>query len=152
MLAAALAFALLMPGGASTVDKPAKASSAPQKSQVTAPATANKKAPARKATAPKSRSRRASWRTGQQTPTRERYAEIQRALIERGYSQAPATGVWGPEWVSALKRFQSEHKLEPSGRLNSLTLIALGLGPNRASPGDAVISRPDSHSSQAEPQ
>ncbi len=69
----------------------------------------------------------------QQAPTPDRYAEIQRALIERGYLAGPATGNWGPESVEALKRFQQDHNLEATGKINALTLIALGLGPNRAS-------------------
>ncbi len=79
------------------------------------------------------RLRRPVRRAGQLAPSRERYAQIQEALIERGYSQGPASGIWGPEWAESLKRFQRDHDLEPSGKLNSLTLIALGLGPNRAS-------------------
>ncbi len=69
----------------------------------------------------------------QQVPTRERYAEIQRALIERGYLNPPASGVWGSESIEALRRFQRDQHLEATGKLNALTLIVLGLGPNRAS-------------------
>lgn len=69
----------------------------------------------------------------QQAPTPERYAEIQRALIQRGYLSGSATGNWGADSVEALKRFQQDHNLEPTGKINALTLIALGLGPNRAS-------------------
>jgi peptidoglycan hydrolase-like protein with peptidoglycan-binding domain len=67
-----------------------------------------------------------------QAPTPERYLEIQQALIERGYLGGPATGKWGPECAEALKRFQQDHNLEATGKLNALTLIALGLGPNRS--------------------
>ncbi len=75
--------------------------------------------------------RRQSWRTGQMKPRPERYKEIQQALIDKGYLQAPATGTWGPESTDALTRFQRDQKLEPSGKLDSLSLIALGLGPKR---------------------
>ncbi|MCL5744224.1 MAG: peptidoglycan-binding protein [Acidobacteria bacterium] len=57
--------------------------------------------------------------------------EIQQALIAKGYLNGPATGVWGPESVEALKRFQQDQTLDPTGKLNSLSLIALGLGPKR---------------------
>jgi murein L,D-transpeptidase YcbB/YkuD len=33
--------------------------------------------------------------------------------------------------VDALKRFQSEQNLTPDGKIGSLSLIALGLGPKR---------------------
>ncbi len=41
------------------------------------------------------------------------------------------TGAWDTSSVSALKKFQEDQNLEPSGKLDSLSLIALGLGPKR---------------------
>ena len=73
----------------------------------------------------------ASWQRGQQEPAPERYTEIQQALIAKGYLPGPATGKWGPESVDALRRFQQDQKLTPTGKLDSLSLIGLGLGPNR---------------------
>jgi peptidoglycan hydrolase-like protein with peptidoglycan-binding domain len=72
-----------------------------------------------------------SWRLGQQQPTPERYREIQEALIARGYLEGPATGIWGPESVEALRKFQQDNHLDATGKINSLSLIALGLGPKR---------------------
>jgi peptidoglycan hydrolase-like protein with peptidoglycan-binding domain len=63
------------------------------------------------------------------TPTPERYKEIQQALAKRGYLHGEASGKWDQESVDALRRFQHDQNLEPSGKLNSLSLIALGLGP-----------------------
>jgi hypothetical protein len=73
-----------------------------------------------------------SWRTGQQQPASERYRGIQEALIGRGYLEGPATGEWGPQSVEALKKFQLEQNLKGNGKLDSLSLIALGLGPKRS--------------------
>jgi len=67
----------------------------------------------------------------QQQPTADRYREIQRALAERGYFQGSADGTWGSESVEALRRFQADQNLEVDGKLGSLSLIALGLGPRR---------------------
>jgi peptidoglycan hydrolase-like protein with peptidoglycan-binding domain len=64
-------------------------------------------------------------------PTAERYRQIQQALIDKGYMQDPATGDWGLDSVAALRRFQTDQKLEVSGKINALTLIRLGLGPKR---------------------
>lgn len=72
-----------------------------------------------------------SWRTGQQKPAPERHREIQQALIDRGYLPGSATGDWGPSSVEALKKFQLDQNLKGSGKLDSLSLIALGLGPKR---------------------
>ena len=73
-----------------------------------------------------------SWRTGQQQPAAERYRGIQEALIGRGYLEGPATGEWEPQSVEALKKFQLDQNLKGDGKLNSLSLIALGLGPKRS--------------------
>jgi peptidoglycan hydrolase-like protein with peptidoglycan-binding domain len=73
-------------------------------------------------------SRRPS-RSYQQAPSPERYKEIQQALASKGYLQGEPTGQWGPDSVDALKRFQTTQNLTPDGKINSLSLIALGLGP-----------------------
>jgi peptidoglycan hydrolase-like protein with peptidoglycan-binding domain len=71
-----------------------------------------------------------SWRNTQRTPSPERYKEIQQALASKGYLDSAApTGVWDTSSVEALKKFQQDQSLQPSGKLDSLSLIALGLGP-----------------------
>jgi len=63
-------------------------------------------------------------------PTAQRYHEIQDALVAKGYLRPEqATGNWDQASVDALKRFQAEQKLDASGKITSMTLIALGLGP-----------------------
>jgi peptidoglycan hydrolase-like protein with peptidoglycan-binding domain len=100
----------------------------------TPPATSKKKASSKK-TAAKRTTRKpaaASWRSTQKAPTPERYKEIQQALASKGYLQSGApSGVWDNSSVEALKKFQSDQSLEPSGKLDSLSLIGLGLGPKR---------------------
>ena len=77
----------------------------------------------------------ASWRNTQRTPTPERYKEIQQALASKGYLQPDSSnGVWSNSSVEALKKFQEDQNLEPSGKLDSLSLIALGLGPKHDQP------------------
>jgi hypothetical protein len=73
---------------------------------------------------------RTTWRNRQSAPTADRYREIQQALAAKGYLKPEdATGVWNQGSVDALKRFQAEQKIESTGKINSLSLIALGLGP-----------------------
>ncbi len=67
----------------------------------------------------------------QQLPTPDRYKEIQDALANKGYFAGPSDGTWGPSSVDALKHFQHDQSLNEDGKLDSLSLIALGLGPNR---------------------
>ncbi len=69
----------------------------------------------------------------QQQPEPERIREIQQALTDRGYP-IDVNGAWDASTVDALKRFQTDQKIENlsgKGKLDSMTLIALGLGPKR---------------------
>jgi hypothetical protein len=68
---------------------------------------------------------------GQQRPTAERYKEIETALHERGYLTESPTGQWASSSVDALRRFQADQDLPVTGHLDSLSLIRLGLGPQR---------------------
>ena len=72
----------------------------------------------------------------QQQPTADRYKEIQQALADKGYFQGPVDGAWNTGSVEALKRFQKDQNLDPDGKIGSLSLIALGLGPKR---GEAPV-------------
>lgn len=67
----------------------------------------------------------------QQQPTPDRYKEIQQALAAKGYFTGEADGNWGPASVDALKRFQRDQNIPDDGKIGSLSLIALGLGPKR---------------------
>jgi peptidoglycan hydrolase-like protein with peptidoglycan-binding domain len=83
-----------------------------------------KKAPAKKVAT--------TWRNRQMAPSADRYKEIQSALAAKGYlSPEDATGTWNAASAEAMKKFQSEQNLDASGKINSLSLIALGLGPKR---------------------
>jgi hypothetical protein len=75
-----------------------------------------------------------SWRTSQMQPDADRVKEIQESLVKKGYLKQDATGTWTPESADALRRFQTDQSLEPTGKLDSLSIIALGLGPQHESP------------------
>ncbi|MEO8129717.1 MAG: peptidoglycan-binding domain-containing protein [Bryobacteraceae bacterium] len=76
----------------------------------------------------------------QQTPTTERYAEIQKALIEKGYFKGDPNGAWGADSVDALKRFQGANNLTPDGKIGALSLIGLGLGPKHESTAEIAVT------------
>jgi len=84
----------------------------------------------------------ASWRSRQLAPTADRYKEIQSALASKGYLNQPPNGVWDSQSSDALRRFQRDQNLEPSGKLNSLSLIALGLGARRTTMAAAPAAPP----------
>jgi peptidoglycan hydrolase-like protein with peptidoglycan-binding domain len=97
--------------------------------------TTAKRSTKKKAATSKSKKKTAVVRrVAQQQPTPERYKEIQQALADKGYFHGSVAGVWGADSTEALKRFQREQNLEDDGKIGSLSLIALGLGPQRASP------------------
>jgi len=76
--------------------------------------------------------KRVTWRNRQLAPTPQRYKEIQEALAAKGYLKPEdADGTWNQASMDALKKFQAGQNLDSTGRINSLSLIALGLGPKR---------------------
>lgn len=102
------------------------------KSSATKPATtASKTAHRRTSTSSKKTATVVSRRTTQQQPTPERYKEIQQALADRGYFHGNVDGNWGVDSVEAMKRFQHDQNIADDGKIGSLSLIALGLGPKR---------------------
>ncbi len=66
-----------------------------------------------------------------QVPSPDRYREIQQSLADKGFFKGEVNGTWAPESLAALKDFQRSQNLDADGRLGSLSLIALGLGPKR---------------------
>ncbi len=68
-------------------------------------------------------------RYGQMAPTPDRYKEIQSALVQKGYLQGEPTGVWDSDSVDAMKRYQEDQEMAPTGKLTASALIGLGLGP-----------------------
>jgi Putative peptidoglycan binding domain len=108
------------------------------------PRTATKPAATKTASRKKAPSRSARAKT-QAIPSPQRYKEIQQALAAKGYlPQDQATGQWNDASVDALKRFQADQKIDSNGRINSLSLIALGLGPKHETlqTGTGVSSAP----------
>ena len=114
---------------AHAVSAPAKTTTAKTapKSRTAASKTTKGKKTVRKASAPR-----------QLAPTKDRYQQIQQALASKGYYSGEPNGAWGPDSVEALKRFQADQNLTPDGKLGSLSLIALGLGPKRLSAQSAA--------------
>ena len=118
---------------------PAKKKTTAKKSAVR---TASKKRAAKKGAAKsgtkkssrgkKAATPRTTWRNRQLAPSPDRYREIQTALVTKGYlKEDQVTGSWDPASTDALKRFQADQKIDSNGKINSLSLIALGLGPKR---------------------
>jgi peptidoglycan hydrolase-like protein with peptidoglycan-binding domain len=86
-----------------------------------------------KATAEKSSSRAKSKKVkGQTAPAPERISEIQDALAKKGAFDGTPSGKWDDSTVDAMKKFQAANGINPSGKLDALTLQKLGLGSETA--------------------
>jgi peptidoglycan hydrolase-like protein with peptidoglycan-binding domain len=66
------------------------------------------------------------------TPTPERITEIQEALGKKGVLNGSPSGEWDDSTVTAMKQFQTSNGLNPTGKLDALTLQKLGLGSETA--------------------
>src|SRR6266478_1124581 len=89
------------------------------------------------ASAGKSRGKRSSRHStrrqrGQKTPAPERISEIQQALAKDGSFNGKPKGKWDGSTVEATRKFQASHGLNPTGRLDAVTLQKLGLGSQTA--------------------
>ena len=80
----------------------------------------------------------------QMRPSRERVVQIQKALTEAGYDPGPADGFWGPNSISAFQDFQEDRGRDPTGWIDALSLIDLGLGPKYDTPAKTQNSAADS--------
>jgi peptidoglycan hydrolase-like protein with peptidoglycan-binding domain len=72
---------------------------------------------------------------GQAAPTSDRINDIQGALARNGAYTGETTGKWDDSTVEAMKKFQASHGLNPSGKMDALTLQKLGLGSETAGMG-----------------
>ncbi len=71
-------------------------------------------------------------------PTPDRISTIQEALAKDGSFTSTPNGKWDDSTVEAMKKFQGAHGLNPSGKLDALTLEKLGLGSQTAGIAEPV--------------
>jgi hypothetical protein len=112
------------------------------KKAIAGPATAKGKKTKGRAT------RKAAGPSYQLHPDPQRYAEIQRALTDRGYFHGESNGEWKDDSADALKRFQADQKLPDDGKISALTLTGLGLGPHHDGSTAATVPLPTTSASE----
>jgi peptidoglycan hydrolase-like protein with peptidoglycan-binding domain len=93
-----------------------------------------------------SSSRHSRRQPGQKAPTSDRVSEIQTALAKDGSFNGTANGKWDDDTTGAMRKFQAAHGLNPTGKLDALTLQKLGLGSETAglaapTPPPGAVSR-----------
>lgn len=116
---------------------------APPKTAAATSTTSSKTTAAKRSTTARSKRPVAARHYAPQQPSPERYKEIQQALASKGYFNGEPDGTWGPASVDALKRFQHDQSLTEDGKIGSLSLIALGLGPKREPAADVEQKTPE---------
>ncbi|HET7106698.1 MAG TPA: peptidoglycan-binding domain-containing protein [Candidatus Acidoferrum sp.] len=80
-------------------------------------------------------SRKSKRVKGQAAPTADRINEIQSALAKKGVYSGEPSGKWDDSTVEAMKKFQASRGLNPTGKMDALTLQKLGLGSDTAGMG-----------------
>ena len=89
-------------------------------------------AAAKSARVKKSSKRSRRRQPGQKVPTADRITEIQQALAKDGSFTGSPNGKWDDATTEATRKFQASHGLNPTGKLDALTLQKLGLGSKTA--------------------
>jgi peptidoglycan hydrolase-like protein with peptidoglycan-binding domain len=105
-----------------------------------APFGASASSSSRESSARKSSAKKKSSKTrskgkrqrGQMAPTADRIQEIQSALSRGGYYEREPNGRLDSTMQESLRRFQNANGLNPSGKLDAMTLQKLGLGSDTA--------------------
>jgi peptidoglycan hydrolase-like protein with peptidoglycan-binding domain len=87
-----------------------------------------------------SRKRSKPTARGQKAPTPDRIRDIQSALKREGSLAGEPTGKWDDATVVAMKKYQGDHGLNATGKIDALTLEKLGLGSETAGKGAPVPS------------
>jgi hypothetical protein len=77
-----------------------------------------------------SRAAAARRRRAQLRPEPQRIEEIQQALVQAGYSNAPPNGRWDDQTREAMRRYQADHGFPVTGLPEAKSLMKLGLGPH----------------------
>ncbi len=113
-----------------TAHKTSHATSHASTSAKTSSGSPNKSSKSKKSSSHKSKRVR-----GQAAPTPERISDIQSALARQGAYSGEPTGKWDDSTSDAMRKFQSAHGLNPTGKYDALTLQKLGLGSETAGLG-----------------
>jgi peptidoglycan hydrolase-like protein with peptidoglycan-binding domain len=112
-------------------------SAAPVVSAAGSTAAAQSSVDKKKNTSKKRKKSKATAR-GQKTPTPDRIREIQSALNREGAFGGQPTGKWDDATVNAMKKFQENQGLNPTGKIDAVTLEKLGLGSDTAGKGAPI--------------
>jgi peptidoglycan hydrolase-like protein with peptidoglycan-binding domain len=93
------------------------------------PQSSNKSSSKKSSSASKKNKKgRRHWEPIQKAPTTDRIEEIQTALAREGYYHGDPTKKWDSNTQDAMRKFQEDHGMTGTGKLDATTLQKLGLG------------------------
>jgi peptidoglycan hydrolase-like protein with peptidoglycan-binding domain len=75
---------------------------------------------------------------GQAAPTSDRIREIQTALQKDGSYEGEPTGKWDAATEDAMRKYQDKNGVNPTGKIDAVSLNKLGLGSETAGKGAPV--------------
>jgi|SRR5579864_544041 len=114
-------------------------SAAPVVSAARSAAAAQSSSKKKKSVSSKGKKKKAAPKVhGQTAPTSDRIREIQSALNREGALSGDPTGKWDDATTEAMRKFQENHGLNPTGKIDAGTLNKLGLGSETAGKGAPV--------------
>jgi hypothetical protein len=79
----------------------------------------------------------ASYKRGQQVPDKQRILQIQQALVDKGYTTIPPSGIWDQQTISALRDIADGMEWQLDNVPDARVLILLGLGSANSDPSVA---------------
>ena len=114
--------------------RPASAQASSSSTKNSSSTTKKKKA----AASAKSKSKKSSRVKAQAAPTPDRIKEIQTALQKDGSYDGEPTGKWDAATMDAMRKYQDKNGMNPTGKIDAVTLNKLGLGSETAGKGAPV--------------
>jgi peptidoglycan hydrolase-like protein with peptidoglycan-binding domain len=85
-----------------------------------------------------SKSKRKPKVKGQTAPTPDRIREIQAALQKDGSYEGEPNGKWDDATTEAMRKYQDKIGVNPTGKIDAVSLSKLGLGSDTAGKGAPV--------------
>jgi peptidoglycan hydrolase-like protein with peptidoglycan-binding domain len=75
---------------------------------------------------------------GQAAPTSDRIREIQAALQKDGSYNGEPNGKWDAATTDAMRKYQDKNGVNPTGKIDAISLNKMGLGSETAGKGAPV--------------
>ena len=83
--------------------------------------------------------------------SKQEVRQIQQALDKKGMKAGRVDGIWGPETAGAMRRFQTERKINAHGHLTQQTLAALGVNVKSQNTAEKVPSEKSQEKAEKAP-